>query len=97
MDPRYPAHPGDELHPDSLTPLRPRFEDEVERRLGGAPESRETALVDDDVARLLADGPPGEDVGLDAYALDPSLNDHEAVFSDGSEFLGMPQTTGVRS
>ncbi|WP_347349232.1 nitrate reductase molybdenum cofactor assembly chaperone [Nigerium sp.] len=49
------------------------------------------------VARLLADGPPGEDVGLDAYALDPSLNDHEAVFSDGSEFLGMPQTTGVRS
>lgn len=28
------------------------------------------------VARLLAQGPPNEDVGLDAYALDPRLNPH---------------------
>lgn len=28
------------------------------------------------VARLLAEGPPGEDVGLDAYTLDPRLNPH---------------------
>lgn len=28
------------------------------------------------VAQLLAEGPPGEDVGMDAYALDPRLNPH---------------------
>lgn len=28
------------------------------------------------VQRLLAEGPPNEDVGLDAYALDPRLNPH---------------------
>lgn len=28
------------------------------------------------VERLLAEGPPNEDVGLDAYALDPRLNPH---------------------
>lgn len=28
------------------------------------------------VARLLAEGPPNEDVGLDAYSLDPRLNPH---------------------
>ncbi len=31
------------------------------------------------VARLLAEGPPGEDVGMDAYALDPQLNPHPAA------------------
>jgi len=36
------------------------------------------------VARLLAEGPPGEDVGLDAYALDPQLNPHPAA---DAEFL----------
>lgn len=30
------------------------------------------------VARLLAEGPPNEDVGLDGYALDPRLNPHPA-------------------
>ena len=42
------------------------------------------------VARLVAEGPPGEEVGMDAYALDPGLDDHGAVLSDGTEFLGMP-------
>lgn len=32
----------------------------------------------DTVARLLAEGPPNEDVGLDGYALDPRLNPHPA-------------------
>lgn len=32
----------------------------------------------DAVARLLAEGPPSEDVGLDAYSLDPRLNPHPA-------------------
>lgn len=30
----------------------------------------------DAVARLLAEGPPNEDVGLDTYAIDPRLNPH---------------------
>ncbi len=30
------------------------------------------------VAKLLADGPPNEEVGLDGYALDPRLNPHPA-------------------
>lgn len=30
------------------------------------------------VARLLAEGPPNEEVGLDGYALDPRLNPHPA-------------------
>ena len=30
------------------------------------------------VARLLTEGPPNEDVGLDGYALDPRLNPHPA-------------------
>lgn len=30
------------------------------------------------VARLLAEGPPGEEVGLDGYSLDPRLNPHPA-------------------
>lgn len=35
--------------------------------------------VADAVARLVAEGPPSEDVGLDAYALDPRLNPHPAA------------------
>lgn len=31
------------------------------------------------VATLLAEGPPNEDVGMDAYALDPRLNPHPAA------------------
>lgn len=31
------------------------------------------------VARLLAEGPPGEEVGMDGYALDPRLNPHPAA------------------
>nr|NLI50412.1 nitrate reductase molybdenum cofactor assembly chaperone [Propionibacterium sp.] len=31
------------------------------------------------VAKLLAEGPPGEEVGMDAYALDPRLNPHPAA------------------
>lgn len=31
------------------------------------------------VARLLAEGPPDEEVGMDAYALDPRLNPHPAA------------------
>ena len=37
------------------------------------------------VAKLLADGPPGEEVGMDAYALDPLLNPHPAA---DAEFEG---------
>ena len=38
------------------------------------------------VAQLLAEGPPGEEVGMDAYALDPRLNPHPAADAelDGS-------------
>jgi len=53
------------------------------------------------VARLIAEGPPNEEVGLDAYSLDPRLNPSPA---EDVEFLGMPQsqhglpiTTGARS
>lgn len=38
------------------------------------------------VARLLAQGPPNEDVGLDAYALDPLLNPHPD--DDSADLLG---------
>lgn len=31
------------------------------------------------VAKLLAEGPPGEEVGMDAYSLDPKLNPHPAA------------------
>ncbi len=34
------------------------------------------------VARLLAEGPPGEDVGMDAYALDPQLNPNPSADAD---------------
>ena len=40
------------------------------------------SLGDDElaaVAKLLAEGPPGEDVGMDAYSLDPLLNPHPAA------------------
>ena len=33
---------------------------------------------------LLAEGPPGEEVGMDAYSLDPALNPHPAA---DAEFL----------
>ena len=34
------------------------------------------------VQKLLAEGPPNEDVGLDAYSLDPQLNPHPAADAD---------------
>jgi nitrate reductase delta subunit len=34
------------------------------------------------VQRLLSEGPPGEEVGMDAYALDPQLNPHPAADAD---------------
>lgn len=37
------------------------------------------------VARLLAEGPPDEEVGMDAYSLDPRLNPHPAA---DAEFEG---------
>lgn len=37
------------------------------------------------VAKLLAEGPPAEDVGLDAYSIDPRLNPHPA---DDAELTG---------
>lgn len=42
------------------------------------------------VARLLAEGPPGEEVGMDAYALDPRLNPHPAADAglDSTELEG---------
>lgn len=51
------------------------------------------------VARLLAEGPPGEEVGLDAYALDPRLNPHPAADADLSASLttGTASTGTVRS
>ena len=39
----------------------------------------------DAVAKLLAEGPPSEDVGLDAYSLDPRLNPHP---NDDAELTG---------
>ena len=46
------------------------------------------------VARLLEEGPPGEEVGMDAYALDPRLNPHPSADSGFEfEFDGM---TGPR-
>lgn len=38
------------------------------------------------VAKLLAEGPPGEEVGMDAYALDPLLNPHPDA--DAAAFEG---------
>lgn len=45
---------------------------------------------EDAVARLLAQGPPGEEVGMDAYSLDPALNPHPAADDAGRRFIGMP-------
>ena len=53
------------------------------------------------VARLIEQGPPNEDVGMDAYALDPRLNPHPEAEAESLVYLGMPQgssaTAGARS
>ena len=46
------------------------------------------------VARLLAEGPPGEEVGMDAYALDPRLNPSPAADAEFDVSTSGCSTTG---
>ncbi len=50
-----------------------------------------TGTQSEAVARLVAEGPPNEDVGLDAFSLDPRLNPHpddDPVMSDHFDVQG---------
>ncbi|HSN43572.1 MAG TPA: hypothetical protein VLR88_05890, partial [Propionibacteriaceae bacterium] len=49
------------------------------------------------VARLIEQGPPNEDVGMDAYALDPRLNPHPSADAESLVHLGMPTTFSARA
>lgn len=47
------------------------------------------------VARLIEQGPPNEDVGMDAYSLDPRLNPHPSADAESLVHLGMPSVSSA--